>query len=104
MQKSESIAALAAALADAGTIILVTAAGGIFGGVLQETGVGLRIRDLAEVYRIGVLPLAFFVTALVRVAQGSATVAMITAAPIAKAFKPFINNGIPIMNVTKKAR
>jgi GntP family gluconate:H+ symporter len=70
------------ALADAGTIILVTAAGGIFGGVLQETGVGLRIRDLAEVYRIGVLPLAFFVTALVRVAQGSATVAMVTSVGI----------------------
>jgi len=70
------------ALADAGTIILVTSAGGIFGGILQETGVGGRIQGLAEVYRIGVLPLAFFVTALVRVAQGSATVAMVTSVGI----------------------
>ena len=42
----------------------------------------MRIQDLAEVYRIGVLPLAFFVTALVRVAQGSATVAMVTSVGI----------------------
>ena len=74
------------ALADAGTIILVTAAGGIFGGVLQETGVGLRIQDLAETYRIAVLPLAFVVTALVRVAQGSATVAMVTSVGILGGF------------------
>lgn len=70
------------ALADAGTIILVTAAGGVFGGVLQETGVGERIQGLAAQYRIGVLPLAFLVTALIRTAQGSATVAMVTSVGI----------------------
>jgi GntP family gluconate:H+ symporter len=75
-----------AALLDAGMIILVTAAGGIFGGVLQETGVGERIKGLAETYRIGFLPLAFFVTALVRVAQGSATVAMVTGVGILGGF------------------
>jgi GntP family gluconate:H+ symporter len=36
-----------ASLADAGMIILITAAGGVFGGVLQETGVGERIQGLA---------------------------------------------------------
>lgn len=75
-----------AALSDAGTIILVTAAGGIFGGVLQETGVGLRIRELALQYQIAVLPLAFFVTALVRIGQGSATVAMVTSVGILSGF------------------
>ncbi len=74
------------ALADAGTIILVTAAGGIFGGVLQETGVGPRIQGLAETYRLAVIPLAFFVTALVRIAQGSATVAMVTSVGILSGF------------------
>lgn len=74
------------ALADAGTIILVTAAGGVFGGVLQETGVGERIRDLAQTHRLGVLPLAFVVTALIRTAQGSATVAMVTSVGIVGAF------------------
>ena len=74
------------ALADAGMIILVTAAGGIFGGMLQETGVGLRIKDLALEYRIAILPLAFFVTALVRIGQGSATVAMVTSVGILGGF------------------
>jgi GntP family gluconate:H+ symporter len=73
-------------LADAGMIILITAAGGIFGGVLQETGIGERIQGLAREYRIGVLPLAFVVTALIRTAQGSATVAMVTSVGILAAF------------------
>jgi len=75
-----------AALADAGMIILITAAGGVFGGVLQETGVGERIQGLAAAYRIGVLPLAFAVTALIRTAQGSATVAMVTSVGIVGSF------------------
>jgi GntP family gluconate:H+ symporter len=74
------------ALADAGMIILITAAGGVFGGVLQETGIGERIQGLAREYRIGVLPLAFVVTALIRGAQGSATVAMITGVGILSGF------------------
>jgi GntP family gluconate:H+ symporter len=77
---------LQAALADAGTIILITAAGGVFGGILQETGIGGRIEGLAREYRIGVLPLAFVVTALVRTAQGSATVAMVTSVGILGTF------------------
>lgn len=70
------------ALADGGLIILITAAGGAFGGVLQQSGIGARIQELSATYQIGVLPLAFGVTALVRIAQGSATVAMITAVGI----------------------
>jgi len=67
------------ALSSAGLIILITGAGGAFGGTLQQTGIGFRIENLAADYQLAVLPLAFFVTALVRTAQGSATVAMITA-------------------------
>jgi len=66
-------------LSSAGIIILITSAGGAFGGVLQQTGIALRIQDLAETYHVAILPLAFLVTTLVRTAQGSATVAMITA-------------------------
>ena len=58
---------------------------GAFGGVLQQTGIAADIAHRFEgLHAIG-LPLVFFVTMLVRTAQGSATVAMITAAPIAKA-------------------
>jgi GntP family gluconate:H+ symporter len=66
-------------LYNAGVIILITSAGGALGGMLQQSGIGVRIAGLAEQYEVAVLPLAFFVTALVRTAQGSATVAMITA-------------------------
>ncbi len=67
------------ALEEAGMIILIIGAGGAFGGVLQQTGVGERIQELSKNYHVGVLFLAWLVTAMVRVAQGSATVAMITA-------------------------
>ena len=70
------------ALAGAGIIILITSAGGAFGGILQQTGIGSDIRDWAGEYQIGLLPLAFFVTTLIRTAQGSATVAMITSVGI----------------------
>lgn len=70
------------ALTGGGLIILITAAGGAFGGILQHTGVGPRIEALATAYQIGVLPLAWFVTVLIRTAQGSATVAMITSVGI----------------------
>lgn len=67
------------ALEEAGLIILITSAGGAFGGVLQQCGIGPRVQELSTTYSIALLPLAWAVTALVRIAQGSATVAMITA-------------------------
>ncbi len=69
-------------LRSAGMIILITSMGGALGGMLQQTGIGARIQDLAVHYQMAVLPLAFLVTALMRTAQGSATVAMITAVGI----------------------
>jgi len=74
------------ALSSGGVIILITAAGGAFGGILQQTGIGHRVQELASTYQLGVLPLAFVVTAVVRTAQGSATVAMITAIGILGGF------------------
>lgn len=70
------------ALMSAGVIILITSAGGAFGGMLQQTGISLRIGELTKDYQMALIPLAFFITAIVRTAQGSATVAMITASGI----------------------
>jgi GntP family gluconate:H+ symporter len=81
-QKKNITAFLQSALSSGGLIILITSAGGAFGGILQQTGIGYRIQDLASTYQLAVLPLAFCVTAIVRTAQGSATVAMITAVGI----------------------
>jgi GntP family gluconate:H+ symporter len=74
------------ALRSGGMIILITAAGGALGVVLQQTGIGPRIEGLAGAYDIAILPLAFLVTSLVRTAQGSATVSMITAVGILAGF------------------
>lgn len=71
------------ALASGGVIIAITAAGGAFGGMLQQSGIAERIQNLAPAAQsLWILPMAFGVTALVRAAQGSATVAMITAVGI----------------------
>lgn len=63
----------------AGTIILITSMGGAFGHVLQQTSIGSWLAEQAPDYKFAILPLAFFITAVIRTAQGSATVAMITA-------------------------
>ena len=75
-------AGVQAALAGGGVIILITAAGGAFGGVLQQTGVAGLIRELPSGSPALIITIAFFITAAIRTAQGSATVAMITAVGI----------------------
>ncbi|GAB3251840.1 SLC13 family permease [Larkinella harenae] len=71
-----------AALMSGGGIILITAAGGAFGGMLQQTGISARIADMTKEYQMALIPLAFLIAAVVRTAQGSATVALITASGI----------------------
>lgn len=70
------------ALLSGGGILLIIAAGGAFGGMLQQTGISLRIAEMTKDYQMALIPLAFFITAVVRTAQGSATVALITASGI----------------------
>ncbi len=70
------------ALMTGGGIILITAAGGAFGGMLQQSGISQRIADMTKDFQMALIPLAFFITAVVRTAQGSATVALITASGI----------------------
>ena len=75
------------ALASGGLIILITSAGGAFGGILQQSGIAARIQELAPSSQsLWILVIAFFATAIVRAAQGSATVAMITAVGILSGF------------------
>ncbi|MGH1362146.1 MAG: GntP family permease [Calditrichia bacterium] len=77
----ESINAIAtAALEPAGIIILVTGAGGVFKQVLIDSGAGKIIAESLVSYALSPIFLAFIIAAIIRVVQGSATVAMITAA------------------------
>ncbi|MBN8208814.1 gluconate transporter [Bacillus sp. NTK071] len=68
------------ALEPAGIIILVTGAGGVFKQVLIDSGVGEVLGDKMASSALPPILLAFLIAAAVRVAQGSATVSMVTAA------------------------
>jgi len=69
-------------LAPTATILLVIGAGGGFNQVLVQSGVGRAIANMAIGSHASPLLLAWGVAALIRVATGSATVAMTTAAGI----------------------
>jgi gluconate transporter len=72
--------ALSKALEPTGAVILITGAGGAFKQVLVDTGAGAQLADAATALGLAPLVAGFVLALLVRVAQGSATVAMITAA------------------------
>ncbi|WP_299429522.1 gluconate:H+ symporter [uncultured Maribacter sp.] len=67
-------------LAPAGIIILLTGAGGVFKQILIDTGAGRVIAELMTNLGLPIIIFSFFAAAIVRIIQGSSTVAMITAA------------------------
>jgi len=84
--KDGAAKAISSALSSGAVIVLIIGAGGAFGGALRQTGIAETLGHVLDGSRHFALPIVFLITMLVRTAQGSATVAMITAAPIAKAF------------------
>ena len=68
------------ALAPAAIVVFVTGAGGVFAGVLRETGIGEAVSTSLSSLGIPLLLLAFLLAAILRAAQGSATVSAITTA------------------------
>ncbi|WP_298468596.1 gluconate:H+ symporter [uncultured Erythrobacter sp.] len=71
---------LTRALEPTAVILLVTGAGGAFKQVLVDTGAGKMMAEGFLAFGMGPIIAGFLLAALVRVAQGSATVAMLTAA------------------------
>ena len=64
----------------AGIIILLTGAGGVFKQMLVNTGAGEMLANYFADQGVSILLFSFIAAALIRILQGSATVAMITAA------------------------
>ncbi len=64
-------------LKNAGAIILITGAGGAFGNVLRATNIGDTLGQNLAQYQLGIF-LPFLISALLKTAQGSSTVALIT--------------------------
>ncbi len=80
VDKSVLMDVMTRSLGPAGIIILITGAGGVFKKILGESGVSDALKEAFEGRGIPILLLAYIFAFLVRVAQGSATVAMVTAA------------------------
>ena len=74
---------LARAFEPTAVILLVTGAGGAFKQVLVDTGAGAMLAEGLLGFGLGPIVAGFLLAAMVRVAQGSATVAMLTAAGLA---------------------
>lgn len=70
------------ALGPAGIIILITGAGGVFKGILGASGVGDALANALDGLGISVLLLAFLFSSISRIAQGSATIAMVMSASL----------------------
>ncbi len=66
-------------------IILITGAGGMFGGVLRYSGIGEALSDSLEDIGLPLIVSAFVIATILRVAQGSATVALTTTAGLLSA-------------------
>ncbi|MGQ9591197.1 MAG: GntP family permease [Planctomycetota bacterium] len=77
-------------LATAGVIILITSAGGAFGLMLKHAGVGAAVREAASGSAVNLVVLSYAVALVIRIAQGSATVAMLTTAEM---MAPFLADG-----------
>ncbi|MER5259129.1 MULTISPECIES: gluconate:H+ symporter [unclassified Streptomyces] len=65
-----------------GNILLVVGAGGIFGAVLKASGVAKALSDTFQDVGLPIIVLAYLLSLVLRVAQGSATVAIVTTAGI----------------------
>ncbi|GAA1934550.1 GntP family permease [Nocardioides hwasunensis] len=66
-------------------IILITGAGGMFGGVLRYSGIGGALSDSLADLGLPLIVSAFVIATILRVAQGSATVALTTTAGLLSA-------------------
>jgi Gnt-I system low-affinity gluconate transporter len=90
MTRQQALDLSTKALGPAGIIILITGAGGVLRQILIDSGIGTIMAESIAGSAMPVILLAWLLAAVVRVTQGSATVAMITAAgimaPVLEAF------------------
>jgi GntP family gluconate:H+ symporter len=71
---------LESALGPICSVVLITGAGGMFGGVLRTSGIGDALADVLGDLGLPLIVAAWIIAAILRLAQGSATVALVTAA------------------------
>ncbi|MBP2856093.1 GntP family transporter [Dickeya oryzae] len=69
---------MSAAIPTSAAVIMVAGAGGAFGKVLVESGVGKALAESLTAIHLPIIPAAFIISLALRASQGSATVAIIT--------------------------
>jgi GntP family gluconate:H+ symporter len=74
--------AMAKPLEIGGIIILITSAGGAYGAMIVHSGIGEAISILTDGFNVHFILLAWIIAAVMKIAQGSGTVSMITSAAI----------------------
>ncbi|ARD47979.1 gluconate permease [Sporosarcina sp. P37] len=82
LTREEALGRMEEGMVTAGIILLVTGAGGALGQVLRDSGAGDYIAQQVALLPLPAVLVPFFIATLVRLIQGSGTVAMITAASI----------------------
>lgn len=70
------------AAAACGLILLITGAGGAFGSMITATGIGDYVKDTISAWDMSIIALGFILSMMMKTAQGSTTVALITASSI----------------------
>ncbi len=82
LSKNDTVAEMEKGIEAAGIIMLVTGAGGALGAVLRDSGTGTYIGQWVATLPLPAVLIPFVIASLVRLIQGSGTVAMITGASI----------------------
>ena len=77
------------ALEKAGTILLITGAGGAFGAILASTNIGNHFASMSSLSSVGIF-FPFLLALILKTAQGSSTVAIITTASIVLPLLPVL--------------
>lgn len=78
----EVLGVMDTAIKDTGIIMLITGAGGALGNVISVSGAGKALGDLVVALPLPAVLIPFIIAALMRIALGSATVAITTAASL----------------------
>lgn len=87
------------ALETAGAIVLITSAGGAFGAMIKLVGIGDAVKELTHGSGMDAVLLAWLLAVVIRLAQGSATVAIITAGSLMTSLGPEALGGLHVFYV-----
>ena len=88
-KKNELSKNLSSAVEKAGAILVIIGAGAAFGAVLAATNIGLHFSESLNLRSFGIW-FPFLLTALIKTAQGSSTVAIVTASSIVLPLLPVL--------------